>query len=227
MDGNGRWAKARGFHRVEGHRMGINVSEEIITAARDLGIQYLTLYAFSKENWDRPAEEVEVLMQLLKAFLLEKRQKMLDNRIRLNAIGDLSRLPGEVREILFQVMKDTELQTGMTLTLALSYGSRDEILRGIGKILAEASKGGRASFELSEDHFSRYLDTADMPDVDLVIRTSGEHRVSNFLLWQGAYAEYIFEDCFWPDFTRERFVFALEEYQTRERRYGKISEQLT
>ena len=227
MDGNGRWAKARGLNRVEGHRMGINVSEEIITAARDLGIQFLTLYAFSKENWDRPVEEVSTLMRFLKAFLLEKRQKMLDNKIRLNAIGDITRLPPDVRQTLAQVMHDTSGQKSeMVLTLALSYGSRDEIVRAATKIIDENRRLGHFPEKITEEIFSRHLDTHDLPDVDLVVRTSGENRISNFLLWQGAYAEYVFEECFWPDFTRGHFVKALEEYQTRERRYGKISEQL-
>ncbi|MBI2339745.1 MAG: di-trans,poly-cis-decaprenylcistransferase [Deltaproteobacteria bacterium] len=222
MGGNGRWARARGLNRIEGHRTGIDVSEKIITAARDIGIRYLTLYAFSKENWERPPEEVAALMRFLKAFLLEKRQKMLDNRIKLNAIGDLSRLPADVYETLAQVMRDTgDKRHEMVLTLALSYGSRDEIVRAAKKILA----GGPLE-KITEEAFGQYLDTRGLPDVDLVIRTSGEHRVSNFLLWQGAYAEYVFEECFWPEFTKEHLMRALEEYRTRERRYGKISEQL-
>ena len=154
MDGNGRWAKARGLNRVEGHRMGINVSEEIITAARDLGIQFLTLYAFSKENWDRPVEEVSTLMRFLKAFLLEKRQKMLDNKIRLNAIGDITRLPPDVRQTLAQVMHDTSGQKSeMVLTLALSYGSRDEIVRAATKIIDENRRLGHFPEKITQEIF--------------------------------------------------------------------------
>lgn len=224
MDGNGRWAKERGLDRIEGHRAGIKAVEEIITYAREIGVRYLTLYAFSKENWNRPKVEVEALMMLLKDFLLQKKQKMLENQICLNAIGDLKLLPEDVRETLELVKKETNTgKTKMVLTLALSYGSRDEILRAVSQIIEKRNELG---LPLKEADFSRFLDTAGMPDVDLVIRTSGEHRISNFLLWQGAYAEYLFEDSYWPDFSREHFLKALCEFQTRERRYGKTSEQI-
>ena len=221
MDGNGRWAKAKGLDRVEGHRIGVQRSEEIITAASRIGLSFLTLYAFSKENWQRPKVEVDALMMLLKNFLLEKKEKMLQNGIRLQTIGDTAKLPPDVRATLDQVMTDTSKGKGMVLTLALSYGARDEIVRAVKKI---AEKG--AARTLTEEIFASYLDTATLPDPDLVIRTSGEHRVSNFLLWQGAYAEYFFEDLNWPDFSEKRFLEVLKEFQNRERRFGKISEQL-
>jgi len=223
MDGNGRWAKERGLDRIEGHRRGMEAVDDIIGYARELGVQYLTVYAFSKENWNRPQLEVDALMLLLKEFLVHKRQKMLDNQIALNAIGDLSLLPQEVQETLFKIQKETSVGKEMVLTLALSYGARDEIVRAVNKIIACR---GEVSSPIREQDFSSFLDTKDMPDVDLVIRTSGEHRISNFLLWQGAYAEYLFEESYWPDFSREHFLKALCEFQTRERRYGKTSEQL-
>lgn len=222
MDGNGRWAQKRKLERVEGHRVGVRVSENIITYAREIGIGYLTLYAFSKENWERPKEEVEALMKLLKAFLLEKEKKMKDNGIRLNAIGDTSLLPREVQEVLKSVIDRTKDGKQMVLTLALSYGSRDEILRGVTRLANEAVKGGEEISKISEEEFSGYLDTKDMPDPDLIIRTSGENRISNFMLWQGAYSEFVFEKCHWPDFTPEHFLKAIKEYQRRERRYGRI-----
>lgn len=222
MDGNGRWAKARGLPRVEGHREGTRISEEIITYARDLGIRYLTLYAFSRENWNRPPEEVYALMRLLEEFLLEKKKKMIDNGIRLNAIGHLFLLPDPVRLALSHVMEETQDGKDMVLTLALSYGSRDEIIRAISKLVKEK----KSTDEISVEEFEKHLDTFGMPDPDLIIRTSGEYRMSNFLLWQGAYAEYVFEECLWPDFTPKHLIKAIHEYQNRERRYGKTSEQL-
>lgn len=226
MDGNGRWAQSRDLPRIEGHRRGADVVENIITHAREMGLRYLTLYAFSKENWSRPADEVSALMSLLKTFLLGKKEKMLKNRIRLNTIGDTPMLPGDVREILELVMQETACGDQMTLTLALSYGSRDEIVRGIKKLVKQSLKEGRLPDDFGEESFSHCLDTASLPEPDLIIRTSGEHRMSNFLLWQGAYAEYVFEECYWPDFTEDHFEKALVEYQNRERRFGKVSGQL-
>src|SRR3989338_8644623 len=201
MDGNGRWAVSRGLDRVEGHRVGVNRSEDIITAASELGVGYLTLYAFSKENWQRPQGEIDALMVLLRNFLLEKREKMLQNGIRLNAIGDMALLPSVVCDTLRQAIQDTSQGRRMVLTLALSYGARDEILRAMKKAAGDLKTGFA---DLKEEQFSGYLDTAFLPDPDLIIRTSGEYRISNFLLWQGAYAEYVFEEGNWPDFTRDR-----------------------
>lgn len=226
MDGNGRWAKSRGLARVEGHKRGVEVSEEIIEAAAAMNLGYLTLYAFSRENWNRPSDEVEALMQLLRAFLLSKKEKMLKQGIRLNAIGNLDLLPTAVRQTLEETIQATAHGAGMTLTLALSYGSRDEILRAIRKLLQKEHVSNDFIGELSEEDFSRLLDTSALPDPDLIIRTSGEHRLSNFLLWQAAYAEFVFEDCLWPDFTKEHLLKALKDFDQRERRFGKTSEQL-
>ena len=168
--------------------------------------------------------EVGALMGLLKNFLLEKREKMLQNGIRLQTIGDLEMLPPVVRETLEKVIRDTSVGRGMVLTLALSYGARDEIVRAVRKVVKGALSAGALPKDFGEEMFAGYLDTAELPDPDLVIRTSGEHRISNFLLWQGAYAEYFFEECNWPDFTEQRFLEVIEEYQSRERRFGKISE---
>lgn len=220
MDGNGRWAQARGLQRMEGHRAGVERTDEIINKAHDMGLQYLTLFAFSKENWERPVAEVETLMTLLDAFLKVKLEKMLANGIRLNTIGDISLLPKPVSETLEWVKKETEKGQDLVLTLALSYGSRDEILRAVQKILKDKPQ------EINEEIISNYLDTNNIPDPDLIIRTSGEYRISNFLLWQGAYSEYFFADCPWPDFTPEHFEAAIDAYLKRERRFGKTGEQM-
>lgn len=226
MDGNGRWAKTKGKPRIDGHRQGSDVVDQITETAREIGIKYLTLYAFSKENWNRPVDEVRALMQLLKDFLAGKRQKMLDNGIRLNAIGDLRLLPDDVRELLLKIIEDTRVGKEMVLTLALSYGSRDEIVRSMKHLAVDLLEGKFSLDHIDESFFSSYLDTRDMPDPDLIIRTSGENRVSNFLLWQAAYAELIFVEPSWPDFDRDLFVQCLIDYQSRERRFGRISEQL-
>jgi len=219
MDGNGRWATARSLPRLAGHAEGVRVAEEIITHARKLGISFLTLYSFSRENWIRPADEVHGLMELLKEFLKTKKEKMLREQIRLGAIGDLTLLPQDVQDTLKQTIQDTSAGMEMQLTLALSYGGRDEVFRAIKSFL---SSGKNLNDLQSEEFIRPYLDTADHPDPDLIIRTGGEHRVSNFLLWQGAYTEYVFDECFWPDFKTEDFNRALLEYQQRERRFGDI-----
>ncbi|EKD42367.1 MAG: hypothetical protein ACD_73C00189G0005 [uncultured bacterium] len=226
MDGNGRWAKSKGLPRVEGHKQGVEVSENIIDKANEMGLKYLTLYAFSRENWNRPKAEVSALMSLLKEFLIAKKEKMLRTGIKLNAIGDLDLLPTEVRQTLEETRRDTAAGKGMTLTLALSYGARDEILRAIKKLLRQELTTDKFPVDLTEEEFAKLLDTDDMPDPDLIIRTSGEHRLSNFLLWQAAYAEFVFNDCLWPDFTEEHLKSAIKEYHQRERRFGKTSDQL-
>lgn len=226
MDGNGRWAKSKGLHRVEGHKRGVDVSENIIDSAASIGIKYLTLYAFSRENWNRPQTEVSALMQLLKHFLLSKKEKMLHNGVRLKAIGNLDLLPTEVRQTLEDTMRETASGDGLTLILALSYGARDEILRSVKKLVQRIDVEKDFLTDIDENTFSSLLDTSGIPDPDLIIRTSGEHRLSNFLLWQAAYAEFVFEDCLWPDFTEEHLLKAIRDYQSRERRYGKTSEQL-
>jgi len=226
MDGNGRWAINKGLPRIEGHRRGADVVEDITEITRDIGIKYLTLYAFSKENWNRPNDETSALMHLLYDFLINKKEKMLKNGIRLNAIGDLRQLPEVVQETLKQTIIETSVGKEMVLTLALSYGSRDEIVRAVKHLIKEALESKITPDHINDNLFSSYLDTQDMPDPDLIIRTSGEHRISNFLIWQGAYAEFKVIKEFWPEFNRQLFIQCLIDYQNRERRFGKTSEQL-
>lgn len=220
MDGNGRWATQRGFPRLEGHRQGVEVADRIVTHARELGVAYLTLYAFSAENWARPLEEVDGLMVLLRHFLIQKKEKLLANNVRLRAIGDLQKLSPVVLTTLEETMRATEQCTAMTLTLALSYGGRDEIVRAFTRMRSE-----RRTEEINEARVKDFLDTAFMPDPDLIIRTSGEHRLSNFLLWQSAYAEFIFTDTLWPDFSEIDLEEAIAEFNRRERRFGRTSAQ--
>ncbi|MBI5341900.1 MAG: di-trans,poly-cis-decaprenylcistransferase [Deltaproteobacteria bacterium] len=225
MDGNGRWARQRGLPRVEGHRMGIRAVRAVVECARELGIPYLTLYAFSVENWGRPENEVTTLMTLLREFLLKELPELIRHRIRLNVIGEAEKLPAYVREVLDRTLSVTAGHTEMTLTLALSYAGRSEILRAAKKLAEEAARGRIAAEKLTEDDIAARLDTAGMPDPDLVIRTSGELRVSNFLLWQTAYSEFVFTDVLWPDFGKAEFLLALDEYSRRHRRFGLTEEQ--
>ncbi len=225
MDGNGRWAKLRGLPRIEGHRMGIRSVRAVVECARELGIPYLTLYAFSTENWGRPPAEVDTLMALLREFLVKELPELRRQGIRLRAIGEVSRLPAPVRMILDATLNATAGAGAMTLTLALSYAGRDEIVRAARKLAAEAASGRIAPGGITEDAFAARLDTAGVPDPDLVIRTSGELRISNFLLWQAAYAEFVFTDVFWPDFGKAEFLGALDEYARRDRRFGLTGEQ--
>lgn len=226
MDGNGRWAHQRNYPRIEGHRRGADRVDEIVTACRDLGVRYLTLYAFSMENWNRPNDEIRSLMRLLKHFLIFKRRKLIKNNVRLVSIGDIERLPKDVQQVLSQTQQETASQDGMILNLALSYGGRDEIVRAINQVFKEKNNGSFRDNFISIEDFSKYLDTAGMPEPDLLIRTSGERRVSNFLLWQLAYTEYYFTDTLWPDFSKDKLLQAIREFQGRERRFGKTSEQL-
>ncbi|MBI5420306.1 MAG: isoprenyl transferase [Deltaproteobacteria bacterium] len=225
MDGNGRWARFRGLPRVEGHRMGIRSVRAVVECARELGIPYLTLYAFSVENWGRPEPEVSTLMGLLREFLLSELPEFVRHRIRLNVIGEAWQLPAFVREALARTQSATAVHDEMTLTLALSYAGRNEIVRAARKLAEDAAAGRIAPEQISEEVFAGRLDTAGMPDPDLVIRTSGELRVSNFLLWQGAYAEFVFTDVLWPDFGKPEFLQALDEYSRRHRRFGLTEEQ--
>ncbi|MBE0602945.1 MAG: isoprenyl transferase [Deltaproteobacteria bacterium] len=225
MDGNGRWARQRGLPRAEGHRMGARAVREVVECARELGIPYLTLYAFSLENWGRPEAEVKTLMALLQEFLLSELPVMLRNGIRFRVIGETSSLPFAVRQVLSGTLAATAGNSDMTLTLGLSYAGRDEIVRAARRIAAEAAEGKLDPQKVTEETFSGRLDTAGMPDPDLVIRTSGEVRISNFLLWQSAYAEFVFTDILWPDFGKAEFLRALEEYSRRNRRFGLTDEQ--
>jgi undecaprenyl diphosphate synthase len=226
MDGNGRWAEQRLLDRVAGHRQGAESVRTVVRACREIGIPYLTLFAFSAENWSRPQPEVEALMTLLKDYLVTELREMLDNNIRLLAIGDLSRLPKEVVSALNETMKLTAAATGMTLTLALSYGGRDDIIQAIRRITANSRDGNLTPEDIDEGLFSKYLWTASLPDPDLLIRTSGEVRISNFFLWQLAYTEIYVTPNLWPDFKKEDLIQALLSYQDRERRFGLTSEQI-
>jgi undecaprenyl diphosphate synthase len=226
MDGNGRWAEKRSLDRIAGHQQGAETVRTIVRDCRKIGIPYLTLFAFSSENWSRPREEVDALMFLLREFLLSELREMLDHGIRLQAIGELPRLPKEVNAVLNDSIKQTAGETAMTLTLALSYGGRDDILQAIRRLMVLSREGNLSPEELNESLFSRYLWTAHLPEPDLLIRTSGELRVSNFFLWQLAYTEIFVTSTLWPDFTSEELIQALLDFQERERRFGLTSEQI-
>ena len=227
MDGNGRWAKQKGLVRVIGHENGTKSVREVVEASAELGIKHLTLYAFSTENWNRPKLEVQTLMKLLVKSLKKEIKTLQDNNIKLSAIGALSDLPKKAYEELQDVIKKTENNAHMTLTLALSYGSREEIVNVIKELSVKVKNNIISPENIDESIINKHLYTQNLPDVDLLIRTSGEQRISNFLLWQIAYAELYFTDIFWPDFKKEHLYKALIDYQNRERRFGKTSEQLT
>ncbi|MDA9057214.1 isoprenyl transferase [Flavobacteriaceae bacterium] len=226
MDGNGRWAKEKGFLRVFGHENGTKSVKTTVESCAELGIENLTLYAFSTENWNRPKLEVKTLMQLLISSLKKEMNTMQKNSIRLNAIGNLEHLPARVQKELLHVIDETKENTRMTLTLALSYGSRDELINATKQICDKVKNNIISVENIDETLINQHLYTQNLPDVDLLIRTSGEKRISNFLLWQIAYAELYFTDVYWPDFTNENLYEAIINYQKRERRFGKTSEQL-
>ena len=226
MDGNGRWAKKRLLNRIQGHEKGSETVRTIVRACREIGISYLTLYAFSTENWQRPQSEVLALMTLLKKFLESEKKEMLDNNIRLYAIGQIERLPENVRQALLNVMALTKNNNGMTLNLALSYGGRAEIVKMVKEIAMKAKDGTIGPDSITPEIISEHLYTRQMPDPDLLIRTSGEMRISNFLLWQIAYSEIYITDTLWPDFGKDEFVRILKDYQQRDRRFGKVGTQL-
>lgn len=226
MDGNGRWAKEQGKMRIFGHQNGVAAVRAVSEACAELGVKYLTLYAFSTENWNRSKIEVDALMKLLSKTIAEEVKTLNDNNIRLNAIGDLTRLPKYNYDALMKAIEDTKNNDRMTLTLCLSYSGRWEITHAV-RSLAEKVLSGELKLEqIDENCFSNFLNTKDMPDPELLIRTSGEERISNFLLWQLAYSEFYFTDKFWPDFNKEDLYEAIVNYQNRERRFGKTSEQI-
>ena len=227
MDGNGRWAKQKGFLRAIGHENGTKSVKETVETCAELGIENLTLYAFSTENWNRPKLEVDTLMKLLVSSLKKEIKTLQDNNIKLNAIGNLTALPKKVYKELHEVISKTENNTRMTLTLALSYGSREELISAIKEISNKVKNNIISSESIDESVINKHLYTQNLPDVDLLIRTSGEQRISNFLLWQIAYAELYFTDILWPDFTKQHLYDAIIDYQKRERRFGKTSEQLS
>ncbi len=226
MDGNGRWAKKYGKHRVFGHRSAVKSVREVTEGAAELGIEYLTLYAFSKENWDRPKLEVNALMQLLVSTIRKEAETLQKNKIRLRAIGDIANLPPKGQEELRQAIDLTRNNERMTLILALSYGGRWELKEALKEISDKVKKGILQKDEITEDLISAHLNTAGIPDPELMIRTSGEMRISNFLLWQLAYTELYFTQTLWPDFRKKDLYDAIVSYQNRERRFGKISEQI-
>ncbi|QOG12189.1 di-trans,poly-cis-decaprenylcistransferase [Arcobacter sp. FWKO B] len=215
MDGNGRWAKERNLNRTAGHEEGAKTVRKITTHCAKLGIEYLTLYAFSTENWNRPKLEVEFLMRLLEKYLKNELNTYLDNNIRFKAIGNLTKFSKSLQSIIKDVENQTSKNTGLTQTLALNYGSKDEIIRAVNKALSEG-------IDINETSINKYLDTAYAPNVDLVIRTSGEIRISNFLLWQSAYAEYFFTKTLWPDFNEYELDDILSDFSRRERRFGGV-----
>lgn len=226
MDGNGRWAKERGKMRVFGHENGVKAVRRTVEKAAEIGIRYLTLYAFSTENWNRPKVEVDTLMGLLVSSLKNELKTLHKNNIRLNAIGRINTLPEKAMEELQEVIRQTEGNDAMTLTLALSYGSREELTSAFRALATEVKNNIISPGDIDETIINKHLYTHDLPDVDLLIRTSGEFRISNFLLWQIAYAELYFTGVFWPDFSEAHLIEAIKSYQNRERRFGKTSEQL-
>ena len=227
MDGNGRWAKQRGKLRAFGHERGARSVRKVTEGCAELGVKNLTLYAFSTENWNRPKLEVQTLMKLLIASLKKEIRTLQDNDIRLTTIGNLNALPGKVQNELLDVIEKTKDNNRMTLTLALSYGARAEITEAVREISHKVKNGIISAENIDEYIINQHLYTQNLPDVDLLIRTSGEQRISNFLLWQIAYAEMYFTDVLWPDFTKEDLYAAILDYQNRERRFGKTSEQLS
>ena len=227
MDGNGRWAKGKGMERVFRHKNALTAVRESVSAAAEIGVKAITLYAFSTENWNRPKLEVDTLMRLLVGSLKKELNTLEKNNIRLNAIGNLTNLPEKVQKELNEVIQKTSANTRMTLTLALSYGAREELIQAVKKISDKVKNNIISNDAIDQSIINEHLYTHNLPDVDLVIRTSGEHRISNFLLWQIAYAEFYFTDVLWPDFSENDLFEALRNYQSRERRFGKTSEQIS
>lgn len=226
MDGNGRWAKKQGLARMFGHKQGVEVVHRITEAAAELGLRYMTLYTFSTENWNRPKEEVDALMTLLVDTIAKETPTLMKNNVRLLTIGDMDRLPEAAHKKFLGCIEQTAANTGLSLVIALSYSSRWEITNAIRHAVADAQAGLLRAEDVNEELVSDLMTTKNIPDPDLLIRTSGELRISNFLLWQLAYSELYFTDCLWPDFTTEEFYKAIVDYQHRERRFGKTSEQI-
>lgn len=226
MDGNGRWAKQRGLKRMFGHKQGVETVHNITEAAAALGIEYMTLYTFSTENWNRPKEEVDALMGLLVDTIVKETPTLMKNNVRLLTIGDTNRLPEVTRRKFFDCIHETSVNTGLSLVIALSYSSRWEITQAMQAAARMVAEGTLRVEDIDEDLVSSLMVTRGIPDPDLLIRTSGELRISNFLLWQLAYTELYFTDCLWPDFNNEEFYKAIVDYQHRERRFGKTSEQV-
>jgi undecaprenyl diphosphate synthase len=226
MDGNGRWAKQRRLPRISGHKVGMDSVREIITFSREIGIKVLTLYAFSQENWKRPQSEVSALMRLLQEYLRKELKTMIEKGIRFRAIGETEKLPPKAQEIINNAIEKTSENKDLILNVALSYGGRSEIVEAVKKVLTDIENGKVSVDGLDETIFENYLNTSGLPDPDLLIRTSGEKRISNFLLWQSAYTEFYFTDTLWPDFRKKDMLLAILDYQQRERRFGLTREQI-
>ena len=225
LDGNGRWAKSKGMPRTYGHTVGAKNVETVCKAADELGVKYLTLYAFSTENWNRPQKEVDALMNLLESYLKNCIRTAKKNRMRVRVIGDLARLSEKFQEQIAELEKASAENPGLNLTIAINYGSRDEMIRGMKKMAEEIKEGKLNTEDITEQRFGQYLDTADLPDPDLLIRTSGEQRLSNYLLWQLAYSEFYFTDVPWPDFHKAELEKAIEAFNHRDRRFGALKEE--
>ena len=223
MDGNGRWAKKRGLSRTAGHKKGAEVVEQILEDADHMGIRYLTVYAFSTENWLRPAMEVKALMNLLRTYMISSMEKCAKNNVSVHVIGDRSKLSADLQESIGNLEEATKNNTGMHFQIAINYGGRDEIVRAVKKLVAKARAGEISEEDVTEALIADCLDTAGLPDPDLLIRTCGEQRISNFLIWEGAYTEYYFTDTAWPDFTKEELQKAVDAFGNRERRYGGLT----
>lgn len=224
MDGNGRWAAQRGLMRTQGHRKGVETVRNTVRHAGEFGIEYLTLFSFSSENWSRPKSEVNDLMGLLKLFIRKDLAELHSENVRVHIIGRRDDLAADIRKLIEEAEKLTAGNTGLQLIVAFNYGARDEILDAVRKLANDARDGKMKVEDIDDKLFSAKLDTAQFPDPDLIIRTSGENRLSNFLLWQAAYAEFVFVDCHWPDFSREEFASALSIYQSRDRRFGGLTQ---
>jgi undecaprenyl diphosphate synthase len=227
MDGNGRWAKKQGKLRIFGHENGVKAVRDTVEACAEIGVKFLTLYAFSTENWNRPKFEINALMTLLVSTINKETKTLMDNNIRLATIGDTDALPAKCKKELLEAIEKTKYNSRMTLVLALSYSSKWEITRAITKIAEHVKTGQLATEQITEETINQYLATAGIPEPELLVRTSGEHRISNFLLWQIAYSELYFTEKLWPDFRREDLYDAIQSYQQRERRFGKTSEQIS
>ena len=227
MDGNGRWAAERGLPRAEGHRQGVESVRRTVNAAQELGITHLTLFSFSSENWARPRQEINDLFGLLRRFIRRDLADLHKNGVKIRVIGTRAGLEPDLLRLIDDAVELTKDNTALNLTIAFNYGARDEIARAARRIAEDVAKGVLAPAEVTQERFATYLDTADLPDPDLLIRTSGELRLSNFLLWQVAYSEFVFVDCYWPDFSREQLEAALAEYQRRNRRFGGTSARST
>ncbi len=222
MDGNGRWAKSKGLPRLAGHKAGVETLRDILDTAGNMGVKNMTFYAFSTENWSRPKSEVSGLMKLLSSYLKSETKRIHENGIRLRTIGDISKLPEQAQKELHKTMELTKNNKEMTVYFAFNYGGRQEIIKAVKDIATDVKSGKLSSEDIGEEIFSNYLYTADVPDPELMIRTSGELRISNFLLWQMAYTEYYFTDCYWPDFNGEELKKAIEHYNMRDRRFGNV-----